>query len=79
MEDKPRDEDTTTDKDGENEHSGSNMTALETSSPRLTRGIPNKSRTSHTQVPKKAEVIISTELREVPCNRCQTKGWECVP
>src|SRR5882724_11400678 len=78
MEDQPRDEDMTTEEDGENEHSGSNTTTPARSSPRLMRGSTKKSRTGHTWVPKKAKVVISTKLREVPCNRCQMKGQECL-
>ena len=66
MEDQLRDEDMTADEDGENECSGSDVTAPARSSPRPMRGSTNKSRTGCTQVLKKAEVVVSTELREVP-------------
>jgi len=79
MDDQPRDEDMTADKDGKNKHSRSNMTGAPLmSSPKLSRGNMRKARTGCTQVPKKAEVIASTEPREVPCNRCQTQGQECL-
>jgi len=74
MEDQPRDEDMTVDEDGKNECSRSDMTTPTTSSPRLMRGSTKKSRPNSTWFPKKAEVIISTKLREVPCDRCQMKG-----
>ena len=77
MEVQLRDEDTTMD---ENECSGSDMiNAPATSSPKLMRGNTKKSRTGCTWDPKKAEVIISTEPREVSCNRCWMKGRECLP
>ena len=80
VEDQLRDEDTTVDEDGDNKCGGSNMTdGLVMSSPKPMRGNTKRSRTGHTWVWKKAKVVISTEPREVPCDRCQMKGWECLP
>ena len=78
IEDQPTVEDTTANEDGENECSGSVTTTPATSSLRLTRGSPNKTRMGHTWVLKKAKVIISTKLREVLCDRCWMKGQECL-
>jgi len=74
MEDQLRDDDTTMDEYGENEHSRSDTTkGQSTSSPKLSRGNTKRSRTDHTWVPKKAEVVMLTELREVSCDRCWMK------
>jgi len=79
-----REEETTVGEDGEDdredERSDSDVTEPPaTFKPNPSRGNMKTSITGRTRVPKRAEVIVSTEPREVPCDRCLTKGGECLP
>jgi len=73
--DSPRDKDMTVDKDREREMCDILMIPRE----RHPKDKTKRAKTSQTQVPKKAKVIILTEQREVACDRCSGKNQLCMP
>ena len=74
----------TTDEDGEMEKSEESELSEAPVTPKQNplRGqgkMPKIPRTGQTWVLKKAEVIVFPEPREVPCDRCWSKGQEFLP
>ena len=65
----------TADEDGEDEHSESKLTKPPaTPKTKPSKGNMKIPRIGQTQVLKKAKVVVLTNPREVPCDRCQMKG-----
>jgi len=66
----------TVDEDGESQREETSDVSEHLATPKAKplRGNMKILRTGQTWVPKKAEVIVLTKLRAVPCNRCQMKG-----